>query len=171
MARPDGTKVKKELVDFKDDASDEDETKINVYKHVTGKLDAIERENFIMSNPIPLTNFFVNKPCICLLILFVVTGILSGIVFYNNWFKAAAIQNRDYLIWDDPKTIDYDKSEAARALLVAGVGGGEDELPLQSSVDLDWSMFLIYSRQANSTAQTIKVTIANVTESSEASGD
>ena len=65
-----------------------------------------------------------------------------------GWFVDSQTTNRDYLIWDDPKTINYDKSTLAQAALVAGVSDDKAaKLPLQTSIDRDWVMFLIYSEQ------------------------
>ena len=135
------------MVDFKDEGSEGDNARITAFAHNTKKLGDIEQNYYNLSNPLPLTNFFVNRPGLWLVIAFLVLGAISYFVVALGWFKAAPPNNRDYLVWDDPKTIDYDKSTAARALLVAGVGAGGDELPLQSSVDLDWAMYLIYSEQ------------------------
>ena len=76
-----------------------------------------------LSKPMILTNFFVNHPCLWLLMSTIVLGIISGIVFYFDYFAVSPISNRDFLIWDDPKTINYDKSNLARSTLVAGASG------------------------------------------------
>ena len=107
-----------------------------------------EDDNFAkMSEPTALTNFFVNRPFAWLLIALLVLGTMSGVVFYLDWFAVAAVTSRDYLIWDDPKTINYDKSTLARSVLVSGGAGGSAESPLQTAVEIEWTMFLIYSGQ------------------------
>ena len=128
--RRDGTTQRKELVDFKDDGSSGDNARITAFAHNVKKLNAIEENYYNLSNPIPLTNFFVDRPGLWLAIALLVISALSCVVFHFDWFKAAPPHERDYLVWDDPKTIDYDKSTAAKALLAAGVGGGEDKLSL-----------------------------------------
>ena len=107
-----------------------------------------------LSKPMVLTNFFVNHPCLWLLMSTLALAIISGIVFYFDYFAVSPISNRDFLIWDDPKTINYDKSNLARSTLVAGASGSGQLMPLQSSIEIEWTMFLIYSKQPDQTRGT-----------------
>ena len=108
-----------------------------------------------MSNPIPLTNFFVNRPYNCLAVAIIILGLITSFVAYMQWFEHTQQNRRDYLIWDDPKTLDYDKSIAATALLVAGVGNDTAQIELQSRVDLDWGMFLLYTEKNITANETV----------------
>ena len=102
-----------------------------------------------LSKPMMLTNFFVNHPCLWLLMATLSLGIISGLVFHLDYFAVSPISNRDFLIWDDPKTINYDKSNLARSTLVSGGSGSGQLMPLQSSIEIEWTMFLIYSMNPN----------------------
>ena len=78
-----------------------------------------------LSQPTCLTNFFVNRPYLWLYIVFLVLGSLSFVVFYLNWFKVNEVNAREYLVWDDVKTENFDKSTLARSMLIAGGDSGE----------------------------------------------
>ena len=58
-----------------------------------------------ISEPMLLTNYFVDKPKqwlgICLLIIVITIGIDLSL----DYFKESKTTNRDYLIWDDITTI------------------------------------------------------------------
>jgi hypothetical protein len=66
-----------------------------------------------ISEPMLLTNYFVDKPKqwlgICLLIIVITIGIDLSL----DYFKESKTTNRDYLIWDDITTIQYDKTNLA----------------------------------------------------------
>ena len=101
-----------------------------------------------MSKPTLLTNFFVNRNLLWLFICSVVISIIVGVCVGLGWFKDSQATNRDYLVWDDPKTINYDKTALAKTLLVAGQGDDTDEeMALQVQIEPEWVMFLIYSEQ------------------------
>ena len=57
-----------------------------------------------------LTNFFVNKPRTTLSIVLVILIIISGIDVALDYFATSVETNRDFLIWDDVRTIQYDKT-------------------------------------------------------------
>ena len=99
-----------------------------------------------MSKPATITNLFVDRPVIWLILVTLQLAAITILTVYMGWFVDSQTTNRDYLIWDDPKTINYDKSTLAQAALVAGVSDDKNaKLPLQTSIDRDWVMFLIYS--------------------------
>ena len=64
-----------------------------------------------------------------------------------GYFVETQTTNRDYLIWDDIRTIQFDKTTLAQSLLISGGGSGDEAVPLQSALDPDWIMFMIYKEQ------------------------
>ena len=76
------------------------------------------------------------------MIILITIGIDLGL----DYFKESKTTNRDYLIWDDITTIQFDKTTLAQALLISGITNGK-EVPLQSALDPDWIMFIVYREQ------------------------
>lgn len=56
-----------------------------------------------------LTSLFVDKPLCVLLVGFLILFILSAISVAAGYFDLTPPNNRDYLVWDDQKVIDWDK--------------------------------------------------------------
>ena len=77
-----------------------------------------------------LTNFFVDKPLLCIAIVTLSLIVITGLCVVFDWFKDSQSTNRDYLIWDNEKTINYDKSALATSLLISGINSDNDDLPL-----------------------------------------
>ena len=144
IQRRDGTSATKEITDFKDSPLNNPMKQISLKGLRRSTKRRMEDNYRKLSKPILLTNFFVNHPFLWLLIVFIILGSITGVVFYRNWFAVSPVNSRDFLIWDDPKTINFDKSTLARSMLVSGGTGGNSETPLQSSVEIEWTMFLIY---------------------------
>ena len=76
-------------------------------------MNEIELSYWNMSKPIRLTNFFVNKPRLWLFIVVLALVTISGVDVAMGWFTESQTSNRDYLIWDDHRTIDFDKTMLA----------------------------------------------------------
>ena len=83
------------------------------------KVKSIEKKkkNQVINDTSPIINFLVDKPTICLTISFILLGLGIGLVFYMGWYETTMKTDRDYLIWDDPMTVNYDKTIAAKQLL------------------------------------------------------
>ena len=93
-------------------------------------LNAVEENYYNLSEPIMLTNFFVNRPLLCLTIITLSLGVITGLCIIMDWFVDSQSTNRDYLIWDNEKTINYDKSALATSMLISGINDSDAELPL-----------------------------------------
>ena len=98
VPRPDGTTVRKQMVDCKDEGAEGNDARVSAFADNTKNMDAIDQNYYNSSKPIPLTDFFVDRPAICLIIAFLFLGIISFIVIHLAWFKAAPPNNRDYLV-------------------------------------------------------------------------
>lgn len=111
-----------------------------------------EKALFIMSTPFPLTNLMVNKPCWVIIIGFLVMVAISAFTFYMEWLTPNNPSDRDFMVWGDPYVTNFDKSlQVSRELLEqtsetreAGI-----EVPLQSQIDPDWTVLLVYSSPAD----------------------
>ena len=68
----------------------------------------------------PLTNMFVKKPCMTLNASIFFLLIVLGIVVYFEIYAFAVFTPRDYLVWEDPKTWNYDKEYLVFKQLNAG---------------------------------------------------
>ena len=69
------------------------------------KLNAIEESYYVLSKPMVLTNFFVNKPGTTLGIVGVFLLVVIAIDLAFNYFATSVETNRDFLIWDHTTTI------------------------------------------------------------------
>jgi len=63
--------------------------------------------------PICITNCFVDKPCFIIIIGLLVLLGLSYFAYEQDLFKQFDQHPREFLIYDDPKTFDWDKQVAA----------------------------------------------------------
>ena len=74
-------------------------------KKPSRKLNPIEESYYILSKPMVLTNFFVNKPRTTLGIVGIFLVVVIAIDLAFNYFATSVETNRDFLIWDDVRTI------------------------------------------------------------------
>ena len=68
-----------------------------------------------MSEPIPLTNFMVNRPCCIIISGFVIMLAISIFVFAMGWLLPNDPNDRDYMVWGDEYVNNFDKSKLARS--------------------------------------------------------
>ena len=108
-----------------------------------------EESFYQLSKPMWLTNQFVNRPGQVLGLVGIILGIIIAIDLALNYFATTVETNRDFLIWDDIRTIQFDKTMTAQSMLISGGGSSGGEAPLQSAIDPEWTMFLIYTNKEN----------------------
>lgn len=102
----------------------------------------IEEAELKLSEPNCLTKLFVNRPCTVLLVGFALMFVITGVVAYAGWLELNDPLDREYMVWEDKYVNDFDKSILAkRELLVSG----DDVAPLQSEIQIDWTVMLVYS--------------------------
>ena len=77
-----------------------------------------QKELYKLSEPIPLTNIMVNRPCCIVLVAFSIMIVISGFVFYMGWLGPNDPHDRDYYVWDDRYVNDYYKSRLAMSELI-----------------------------------------------------
>ena len=84
-------------------------------------MSAIERAEFLLSSPIPLTNLFVNRPCCVILFGFAIMFAITVVAGYFGWLLPNDPNERDYFVWDDKYVKEFDKSQLARReLMISG---------------------------------------------------
>ena len=69
------------------------------------------------SQTLPITDFFVDSSAICLSIVIALVVFCAGLTMFMGWDEPTPRTDRDFLIWDDPMTVNYDKTVAARQIL------------------------------------------------------
>ena len=121
MKLDDGTIVHKDI-DFKDSASSLDSKTKELIRNDESHISIADGALWMTSEEMPLTNRFVNKPGTTLVTSFVMLLLVAGIVVYFEMYKLKQFNNRDYLVWTDPKTWDYDKANLVKQELMAGSG-------------------------------------------------
>ena len=84
------------------------------------QLNSQEKAIHDLSEPIPLTSLFVRKPCAVIMAIYMLLGAITAVTVWMNWFEPTVQTPRDYLIWSDKKTIDYDMFAEAKNLLAEG---------------------------------------------------
>ncbi len=95
------------------------------------------------SEPIWITDMMVAKPCwfiiggyISLLLILVLAASLDFFVLEEN-------HQRDFLIWDEEKTEDWDRMYVAEDYLLGGSGTGEEK-PLRLTQVSDWNPIMLF---------------------------
>ena len=138
--------IEKELVDYgdkeKDSMSSLDEQIKEYLRNESSFLQRQDATLWQLSRPMPLTDMYVKKPCIMLNSAFVFLLLVFGIVAYFKIYEFHKLTHRDYLVWTDPKTWDWDKSNLVKEYLV--VGSGDNKAPLQTQIESYWATFMIY---------------------------
>lgn len=94
-----------------------------------------------------LTNLQIRRPYCVLITAYTILILLGAYIAAFKVYEFNPINMRDYLVWHDPKTWDYDKSLLIKEYLVAGTG--EDESPLQTQIETYWTTFFIYNKRPN----------------------
>ena len=62
---------------------------------------------------IPLTSFFVDYALYVGVPIYIILALLSIIIVSVQTIRLTPTSPEDYMIWDDPITIDYEKSSLA----------------------------------------------------------
>lgn len=73
-------------------------------------MDALREE----SEPIAMTNFFVERPCCCLSMGYCTLIILTLYTIRTGLVSLSDFSPRDFLDWEDPIVVHYDQSNAAK---------------------------------------------------------
>lgn len=73
--------------------------------------------------PMMLTNYFVDRPCTIILGCMFVLIMISLISFLLGYFEMDNPSDREFLIWDDKRTISWDMQTVAKEYLKAAEEG------------------------------------------------
>ena len=91
--------------------------------------------------PNMLTSAFIDRP-ICLIVVSVLALVaLSAISFSLGYFKLSDSTNRDFLVWDDQKVIDYDMMVAGKEAIQ--VAAGQDQKPVRMQTASPWNAIVL----------------------------
>lgn len=101
-----------------------------------------DRAIFELSEPIPLTNLMVRRPCCFLSTGFAILLVISAFAAVMGWLIPQDPYERDYFVWGDEYVNAYDKTLLASRELLATVDG--EVAPLQSQIITDWTIMLVY---------------------------
>lgn len=106
------------------------------------------------SQPIWLTNMFVRRPCLLLIVSFILLAYMSRVSFKNGYFDLADSEGRDFLVWSDPKVKVDDMRNLAREYItdnedVVIVDGEEEDTPIRSKLKGQWGMIYIFQNLKN----------------------
>jgi hypothetical protein len=95
-----------------------------------------------LSRQMAMTNLMVDRPCCVLSVAFLFLLFIACIVMIFRLYVLNDFTSRDYLVWEDPKTWDYDKMNLVKQELLMETGAGK--VPLQTQIDPYWITFLLY---------------------------
>ena len=87
-----------------------------------------EKELYKLSEPIPLTNWMVNRPCCMIITGFTVMLAISIFVFSMGWLLPNDPNDRDYMVWGDEYVNNFDKSRLARSEIL--IDNAQDKVAL-----------------------------------------
>lgn len=89
-----------------------------------------ERGLIKLSQPLALTNFIIRWPKITLSLSYLILIAIAVFVLMTGANTPNKISQRDYLVWDDPKTWRFDKESLIEERLVTG--SSDQAVPLQT---------------------------------------
>lgn len=75
------------------------------------------------STPLALTDLFIRRPCLCIISQMIFLFMLFGIANQLDYFALDPPNNREYVIWDNDRAIEWDKLTVAEEWLLANQGG------------------------------------------------
>ena len=106
----DGTKMEKQMVDFKDkDTEVNNAAKQAEYEEKMDNLTGEEKAIYNLSTPIPLTNYMLKKPFCMICIGYTVMIAISIFVYSMGWIIPDIPHDREFLVWGDHYTTNLDK--------------------------------------------------------------
>jgi len=78
--------------------------------------------------PMLLTNWFVDCPCIVMIVAFGILFLVTGAVVKFGWIKQTDANSRDFLIWSSPIVAKYDMRKLAFGYLGDNTGNKIKEI-------------------------------------------
>ena len=93
------------------------------------------------SEPMKLTNFYIDHPVKIIIGSFTVLAFISIIALVYGYFELSPVTLRDYMILSDDRVIAWDKLEVAEEFLM---GGGTETKPLRLTSVKEWNPIVLY---------------------------
>ena len=88
----------------------------------------------------------IEKPCTIILFSFLILIIISIIVIVAGYFNLNDNESRDFLIWDDPMVVAWDKLSVGEEYVTAKSGSGSVQ-PLRMTQDKSLNPVIFYSSE------------------------
>lgn len=82
------------------------------------------------------------RPCIVCLLGLVLIVICTALTLTQGLMTVLDSTNRDFLVWSDVKTYNWDQEQ--RAIEVLKSGGGDKQYPYRKTDVKDWNLSIIY---------------------------
>ena len=98
------------------------------------------------SEPNKLTNMFVDHPCKMICCGYVLLFLLCFIAIKFNFFDINTDQGREWYVWDDPITRDYEMYTLADTYIDDNTGKAQMDVRAQRS----GIMFFMYEKKSDS---------------------
>ena len=95
------------------------------------------------SEPFGLTNFFIKSPCCCVITQLILLFALTGAAYQLGYFELTPQNDREFLIWTDPRAVAWDKLLVAEKELLA-TSAGEGDQPLRMTTVRKWNPMILY---------------------------
>lgn len=112
------------IADFDDkDEQNEVDGKLAELNANLEEMTGEERAIWELSEPIPVTDLMVRRPCCFLSVGFLILFIISAFSAAMGWLIPQDPYERDYFVWGDKYVNAYDKTLLASRELLATVDG------------------------------------------------
>lgn len=98
--------------------------------------------------PMKLTSLFVERPICVLTTGMIILLIISLISNRQGFFELTEQNNRDFLVWDHQKVIDWDKQVAGREAILAAQG--QDKKPIRIQNTRTWNPIILIKSPSES---------------------
>lgn len=147
------TKVKEADIEFnspkKSDTGKKLNDDINIFSMDSAnksseKLSESEEALLKDSQPMWLTDQYIIRPCVSILLGFLLLIIFTFIAVKLDYFALNPASQREYLIWDDPRAKAWDKKLVAEEYILTSAGSEGSQKPLRMTSVPQWNPMILY---------------------------
>jgi hypothetical protein len=128
-----GSKLDPEIIVF------DPEAKIS-----TEKLSAEDEALLKDSQPFWLTDQFIIRPCVSILITMIFLVIITFVSVQLDYFALNEPNSREYLIWDDPRAKAWDMKIIAEEFILTNAGAEGSQKPLRMTSVVGWNPMVLF---------------------------
>ena len=94
-----------------------------------------------------LTNSYIKRPCTWIIFFYIFAIVITGLTFGLGFFDIEPVQERDFLVWDDPTVKNNDKQSLAIEFVESNSGKVEKTERTQNVVY--WNMAVVFQDLEN----------------------